>query len=102
MAASPSSTCFVSYFSPSVTSASDQFSAVVSVPWFDPVGVAAVGKDTFYESQLSFPINSTLYQKQYMYRDSHGGLSFVSTPAGSKGGRVVSNAEMNLLQQKTS
>ena len=64
MAASPSSTCFVSYFSPSVTSASGQFSAVVSVPWLDPVGVAAVGKDTFYESRLSFPINSTLYQKQ--------------------------------------
>ena len=57
-AASPSSTCFVSNFSPSVTSASGHLSAVVSVPWLDPVGVAAVGKDNFYESRLSFPINS--------------------------------------------
>ena len=57
-AASPSSTCFVSNFSPSVTSASGHLSAVVSVPWLDPVGVAAVGKDNFYESRLSFLINS--------------------------------------------
>lgn len=63
-AASPSSTCFASSFSPSLTSASGHLSAVVSAPWLDPVGVAVVGKDNFYESRPSFQINSTLHQKQ--------------------------------------
>lgn len=50
--------------------------------------------------KADYPFRSTLHCTKS--RDSHGGLSFVSTPAGSKGRRVVSNAEMNLLQQKTS